>query len=340
MSQIPVIDFAPFRDGSPEDAEATGKKIFEAFRDVGFVYLKNHGVPQEVVDEAFSWSKKLFDLPQSEKEKAPHPPEGWWHRGYSGIGREKVTQMVFDSDTLGELRKIPDVKESFEMGREDDETTPNIWLPESTIPGFRAFFNNFFEINHDVGQEILRAVAIGMGLDRDFFESYHTMKDNQTRLLHYPPVEEEMLRQGEKERIAAHTDFATMTLLFQDDVGGLEVEDIHQTGVFNPVPYIPGTMVVNIADFLMRWSNDTLRSTMHRVRAPPVVNVDENGQEKDGDSGGQRMSRARYSIPYFIVADKNKVIDCLPGCYGPDQPKKYEPIASGDYIAMRLNAIS
>ncbi|EFR03380.1 flavonol synthase/flavanone 3-hydroxylase [Nannizzia gypsea CBS 118893] len=340
MSQIPVVDFAPFRRGSAEDAKATGKKIFEAFRDVGFVYLKNHGVPQEVVDEAFSWSKKLFDLPQSEKEKAPHPPEGWWHRGYSGVGREKLSQMVFDRDAVGELRKIPDVKESFEMGREDDESIPNIWLPESTIPGFRAFFNSFYEINHGVGQEILCAVAIGMGLERDFFESYHTMKDNQIRLLHYPPVEEEMLLQGKKERIAAHTDFATMTLLFQDDVGGLEVEDVHQKGVFNPVPYIPGTIVVNIGDFLMRWSNDTLRSTMHRVRAPPAAKVDGNGKEEDEGSSAQRMSRARYSIPYFIAANKEKVIDCLPGCYGPERPKKYKPITSGEYVAMRLNAIS
>ncbi|KAM5482566.1 hypothetical protein McanCB56680_003522 [Microsporum canis] len=333
MSQIPVVDFAPFHDGSAEEAKATAQKIFEAFRDVGFVYLKNHGVPQEVVDEAFSWSQRLFELPQSEKDRAPHPPEGWWHRGYSGIGREKVTQMVFDRETVGELRKIPDVKESFEMGREDDEITPNIWLPESTIPGFRAFFNDFFQINHGVGQDILRAVTIGMDLDEHFFESYHTMKDNQTRLLHYPPVEEELLRKGEKERIAAHTDFGTMTLLFQDDVGGLEVEDIHKQGVFNSVPYIPGTMVVNIGDFLMRWSNDTLRSTMHRVRAPPV------GSEKT-DGSGRRMSRARYSIPYFIAANKDKVIDCLPGCYGPDRPKKYEPITSEDYVAMRLNAIS
>ncbi|KAF3483550.1 oxidoreductase, 2OG-Fe(II) oxygenase family [Arthroderma uncinatum] len=337
MSHIPVVDFAPFREGSPADAKATGQVIFEAFRDVGFVYLKNHGVPQGVVDDAFSWSKKLFDLPQSEKEKAPHPPEGWWHRGYSGMGREKVTQMVFDKENLGELRKIPDVKESFDIGREDDKITPNIWLPESTMPGFRAFFNSFFQINHKVGQDILRALAVGMDMDENFFESYHTMQDNQIRLLHYPPVEEELLRQGKKERIAAHTDFATMTLLFQDDVGGLEVEDIHQAGVFNPVPYIPGTIVVNIGDFLMRWSNDTLRSTMHRVRAPPATNVDEEGKEKC-DGSGQRMSRARYSIPYFIAANRKKVIDCLPGCYGPDKSKKYEPINSGDYVAMRLNA--
>lgn len=278
-------------------------------------------------------SKRFFTLPQEEKEKAPHPPEGWWHRGYSGLGREKVVQMVFDRENIGELRKVPDVKESFEMGREDDELTPNIWPPASTIPGFREFFGSFYQTCYKVELDILRAIAIGMGLEENFFHGYHQKADNQIRLLHYPPVEEEVLRMGEKERIAAHTDFGTMTMLFQDDVGGLEVEDIQNPGVYNPAPYIEGAIVVNIGDFLMRWSNDTLRSTMHRVRAPPIV-----APENQDGSTGPKMSRARYSIPYFVTADRHAEIDCLPGCYGLDKPKKYDPIVSMKYINMRLNA--
>ncbi|KAL1862502.1 hypothetical protein VTK73DRAFT_6878 [Phialemonium thermophilum] len=339
-SSIPIIDFGPLRSGRPEDATAVGKAVYEAFRDVGFAYISNHGIPEEVIKEAFEWSAKFFALPQAVKEKAPHPPYGWWHRGYSGIGREKVVQMVFDKDSIGELRKVPDFKESFEIGREDDTRITNIWLPEEDLPGFRDFFRRFFDIGYGLEKDLLRAIAIGMGLDEEFFYPYHVNRDNQIRLLHYPPVEEELLREGKMERIAAHTDFGTMTLLFQDEVGGLEVEDIHVKGKFNPAPYIPGTVVVNIGDFLQRWSNDTLKSTLHRVRAPPLVAAEGAGEEGGGGGGasGKKISRARYSIPYFVTADKEKMIDCLPGCFGPDRPKKYEPINSGEYTAMRLNA--
>ncbi|KAH0841254.1 hypothetical protein AYO21_06867 [Fonsecaea monophora] len=321
---IPIIDLEPVRSGTPEEARATGKLVYQAFRDVGFAYIKNHGVPQELVDQAFDWSSKFFALSQADKDKAPHPPYGWWHRGYSGVGREKVVQMVFDQDSIDQLRKCPDFKESFELGREDDERTPNIWFPDEVLPGFRAFMTGYFDTCYGTALSLLRAIALGMDLPEDFFEGYHTKRDNQLRLLHYPPVEAALLRDGAMERIAAHSDFGTMTLLFQDEVGGLEVEDVHVKGQFNPAPYIPGTVVVNIGDFLQRWSNDTLKSTLHRVRAPPMA--------RDG------LTRARYSIPYFVTADRDRTIDCIPGCYGDDRPKKYDPINAREYIEMRLNA--
>jgi len=115
-------------------------------------------------------------------------------------------------------------------------------------------------------------------------------------------------------------------MLFQDDVGGLEVESPHQKGVFLPAPPIPGAVVFNIGDFLQRWSNDELKSTLHRVRAPPA---------KAGDAG---ISRERFSIPYFLSADRNKVIDALPGTFDENRPKKYDPITAGEYIDFRLNA--
>lgn len=238
--------------------------------------------------------------------------------------------MVFDKEEIAEKRKVPDVKESFELGSENDPVLTNIWPPEGTLPGFREFFSTFFEACYGPEELLLKTIAIGMGLDESFFVKHHTQKYYQIRLLHYPPVEEELLRRGEAERISAHSDYGTMTILFQDEVGGLEVEDIHEKGKFNPAPYIPGTAVVNIGDLLMRWSNDELKSTLHRVRAPPFVDG------KDVSQG--KMTRPRYSIPYFIGPDKDTLIDCLPGCFGPDRPKKYEPITSTDYISMRMNA--
>jgi isopenicillin N synthase-like dioxygenase len=269
-------------------------------------------------------------LPQEIKDKVPHPPEGWWHRGYSGLGREKVSQMLFDAESIAEARKIPDQKESFEMGKEDNPKCPNIWLPEEDLPGFRAFFNRFYKICNELELDIFRALALGMDLDENYFVSYHQNADNQTRILHYPPVPEELLRSGKAERIAAHSDFGTITLLFQDQVGGLEIEDPHQEGVFRPVPYIANTVVVNAGDFLKMWTNDVIKSTMHRVRAPPTFN---------GDHGEGKTTPARYSIPYFCGPDTEKTMECVPTCYGPDRPKKYGPTTVGQYIDMRMNAL-
>ncbi|KAL4794038.1 hypothetical protein BDV19DRAFT_204511 [Aspergillus venezuelensis] len=329
---IPIIDLEPARTGGQEELNKVAQEVYQAFKHVGFAYIKNHGIPQDLVDEAFNWSSKFFALPSTEKNKAPHPPEGWYHRGYSGIGREKVVQMVFDSDGIAERRKTPDVKESFEIGNENDEYMRNIWIPEESLPGFRGFFASFFSTCSGLETLLLRLIAIGMGLDEGFFLNYHQDRTNQCRLLHYPPVEEELLTSGQAERIAAHTDFGTMTILFQDEVGGLEVEDIHEKNKFNPAPYIPGTAVVNIGDLLMRWSNHELKSTMHRVRAPPLVEVDAGGEKKG------KMTRPRYSIPYFVSPDRDRVIECLPTCHGEGRPKMYEPITPREYIAMRMNA--
>ncbi|KAL0566942.1 hypothetical protein V5O48_015056 [Marasmius crinis-equi] len=339
---IPIIDFEHFGDGTSPEALEICKKFYEACRDVGFAYLINTGIPQEKVDGMFEWlrsyhcylmsSAKLFKLPLEIKKKALHPPEGWRHRGYSGVGVEQVSQMVFDTEELASIRKgkFPDFKESFDMG---DETSPqrpgleNIWLPEEDLPGFREFALDYCETCRAFQMaRVLPALSIGMGLNRNFFDEHHKSGENHLRLLHYPEGPAEAFESGEKRRIGAHTDFGTCTILFQDDVGGFEVESPSQTGVFIPAPPIPGAAVLNIGDFLMRWSNDTLKSTLHRVRAPP---------RKTSADG---TTRERFSVPYFIVADAKTTVDCIPGCWGPDKPKKYQPINAGEYLDMRINA--
>jgi isopenicillin N synthase-like dioxygenase len=277
-----------------------------------------------------SKSAKFFALPQEIKDKAPHPPEGWWQRGYSGFGREKLSQMVFDRESIAELRKVPDVKESFDMGKENNPRMPNIWLPEEDLPGFRGFFNRFYALCNQLGLDIMRALALGMGLDEDFFVAYHQNADNQTRILHYPSVPEDLLRLGKAERIAAHSDFGTITLLFQDRVGGLEIEDPQKEGLFKPVPYIHGTVVVNVADFLKMWTNDTLKSALHRVCAPPSV---------ESEQGEGKVVPERFSIPYFYGPDAEKTVECVPGCCGPERPKRYGPTTVGEYINMRVDAL-
>ncbi|KIJ69413.1 hypothetical protein HYDPIDRAFT_106017 [Hydnomerulius pinastri MD-312] len=327
-SPLPIVDFASFGDGTTAEALEIGQKLYEACRDVGFAYLINTGILQSEVDDIFVWSKKFFYLPPDTKHLAPHPPEGWKHRGYSGVGVEQVSQMVFDPTELAAIRaRAPDFKESFDLGCADNPRLENIWLPETCLPGFREAATSFFSICRAFQMEkLMRALSLGLNLpgSGDFLEKYHQEAENQLRLLHYPAAPAEVFARGRKGRIGAHTDFGTATLLFQDDVGGLEVESPHGSGQFVPVPPIPGAVVFNIGDFLMRWSNDTLKSTLHRVRAPP--------------DDGTGMVKERFSIPFFMSADSDLLIDCLPGCWDESRPKKYEPVTARAYIDMRLNA--
>jgi len=326
-----VIDFANFGDGTSAEAKEIADKVYVACRDVGFAYLANTCISQDKVDTMFDLCAKFFNRPVELKQRAPHPPEGWKHRGYTGIGVEQVSQLGFDADEIAKVHsQVLDFKESFDFGNDSESARlQNVWPPEEDLPGFRehavAFYNACREFQTS---KLLPALALGIpGVPEGFFHEYHQEADNQIRLLHYPAAPAESFLNGEKGRINAHTDFGTCTVLFQDDCGGLEVESPHEPGKFISVPPIPGTVVFNIADFLMRWSNDTLKSTLHRVRVP-LQSLNEGG-----------MIKERFSIPFFIGADHNKTVDCLPGCFGPGRPKKYEPVNVGQYINMRLNAI-
>ncbi|KAJ2927753.1 hypothetical protein H1R20_g9337, partial [Candolleomyces eurysporus] len=183
---------------------------------------------------------------------APHPPSGTHHRGYSAPGIEQVAKSVNISEGSESLPTTSDIKESFECGKEDDSLMPNIWLPEDVLPGFREVCLDFYWTCYELEKHILRALAIAFDLAEDYFMPFHRKVDNQLRLLHYPSVS---YQHGEDlSRIAAHTDYDTFTLLFQDDVGGLEVEDPHRPGIFvlhhgkditTVVDTIPGTWSVD-----------------------------------------------------------------------------------------------
>ncbi|KAJ8502872.1 hypothetical protein ONZ45_g11357 [Pleurotus djamor] len=252
----------------------------------------------EKVDAMFGWSKKFFGLPLEVKQLAPHPPSGAHHRGYSAPGREQVKHLTESdsSDGSATIKEPADMKESFESGRDDDPRMPNIWLPEGTLPGLKEACMDFYWTCYQVELTILRALALGLNAPEDYFDQYHTAADNQLRLLHYPSVPADELRNERLGRIGAHSDFCTLTLLLQDDVGGLEVEDPNKPGTFLPVPPIPGSLVVNVGDFLMRWSNDTVRSTIHRVRSPMAASSIQDG-----------MARERYLFLFGRPLDRRRL---------------------------------
>ncbi|EXJ58902.1 hypothetical protein A1O7_06332 [Cladophialophora yegresii CBS 114405] len=338
-AMIPIIDLAPFTSPSPSpssssppsDASAgarlrAAQDLVRACREVGFVYIKNHGVPQDELDRAFAMSKQFYDLSTEEKMKAPHPP-GWAvHRGYSWPGLEKVSGALSektDEKWVRKLREVQDYKESYEVGSEDNPDQPNVWPPPEVLPAWRPFMTSFYWTCFETAKHILRALAVGIGLeDENHLLAYHSGHYNQLRLLHYPPLPAEAVEAGMFARMPAHTDWSTMTMLFQDDCGGLQVESPTVAGEFIDVAPIPGTCVVNVGDLLMRWSNDYLKSTSHRVQLPP---------RQDRHTGDERLTRARYSIPYFVSTDPDTVIECLTR----GEQAEYEPITQREYAAMR-----
>ncbi|KAF9057019.1 thymine dioxygenase [Panaeolus papilionaceus] len=337
MTTVETVNFAPFLNAT--DKKSVGEAILNSFKSSGFVYLLNHGIPQDKINGMFKWacilllSKTLFDQPTEVKQLAPHPPSGAHHRGYSSPGREKVKQFRTDVVDINDAERIKqdlegevlrDLKESFEAGNEDNEGMPNIWYPDGVLPGFKEACLDFYWTLYETEKHILRAIAVGLGVDEEFFVRYHSGHDNQLRLLHYPSVPKELLKPQDSSRIPSHSDFCTLTILLQDSVSGLEVEDQHNRGTFIPVAPIPSTIVVNAGDFLMRWTNDVVLSTIHRVRAPvPSSDCIDNIPD-------------RYSIPYFCAADLDTVIPAVPGTWDDKNPLKYEPISARNYVMQRL----
>jgi isopenicillin N synthase-like dioxygenase len=335
---VPIVDLSAFTNPSASTSPAarldTAKALVAACRHVGFVYIKNHGVPQSDLDQAFAISKKFFDLPTEEKMKAPHP-EGWAvYRGYSWPGLEKVSNALGegnagDEDAVKALREVSDYKESYDMGSDDNPDEANIWLPSGVLDELRPFMTSFYWTCFDTAKHILRALALGIGLpDEDHLLNYHNGHYNELRLLHYPPIPAQAIEGGKFARMPAHTDWSSITMLFQDNCGGLQVESPTKAGTFIDVDPIAGTCLLNVGDLLQRWSNDFLKSTQHRVQLPPL---------QDRFTGDERLTRARYSIPYFVTTDPDLVIKCLEGRFEGGEKAKYEPITQRAYSAMRAS---
>ncbi|EXM37041.1 hypothetical protein RAB80_004998 [Fusarium oxysporum f. sp. vasinfectum] len=320
---IPLIDFSRFLSGTPVERNETANAILDGFKTAGFIYLKNHPILPKDLQHAFNLSARFFNEPLEKKmEVVWTTPEA--NRGYSAPGREKVSQLKDIQEVEKVRAALPDLKESLEIGREGEPGYPNRWLEETgDLVGFRKDMLGFFEQCRQLHVEVMKAIAVGMGLDDRFFDSFVDVGDNTLRLLHYPAVQSNIFKTNPGTvRAGAHSDYGSITLLFQDARGGLQVKS--PTGQFVDATPIEGTVVVNAGDLLARWSNDTIKSTIHRVVEPP--------QKQD------ESYPPRYSIAYFCNPNFRSYIEAIPGTFGTEKDKKYEGINSGDYLVQRLTA--
>ncbi|RAK77991.1 isopenicillin N synthase family dioxygenase [Aspergillus fijiensis CBS 313.89] len=334
---IPIIDFGPFLHGTPADKHEVAMSVVHAFKTSGFLYLSNHGVPPSVVSHVFGTSARFFARPQDQKDSLCWTtPQA--NRGYVKTGQEKLSTVeeVDDDVAAASRSSIPDLKETMEIGREGVEGLPNRWPEHLDDQGkeFKAVMLSFFEMCKALHTEVMRAIALGMHLPEHYFDPFVDAGDNNLRLLHYPAVDKRVFRHNPLQvRAGEHTDYGSITLLFQDGRGGLQVRS--PRGTFVDATPIADTVVVNAGDLLARWSNDTIKSTRHRVVEPPkVVDEDEND-----DEDGSGVYPDRYSIAYFCNPNNDQMIEAIPGTYGEDvRPLKYSGITAGDYLVQRLTA--
>lgn len=307
VEEIPVIDTAPLladeQQGSAEGAAAVARDLRRAAETVGFFYIRNHGIPETLLDEAFALARRFFALP--EEQKAALRIAGR-HRGWLGFGGATMP---------GE--RLPDLKESFIWGfdlppDDPEATTPgrilgfNRW-PEA-LPEMPDVLNRYFTEANRCGARVLRAFAVGLGIDPGTFTRSFDRPVSRGSLIHYPPQPPDLAR--EQFGVSPHTDFGVLTLLAQDMNGGLQVRGA--SGDWVTAHPIPGTLVVNVGDLLARWSNDRFASTPHRV-------VNSSGRE-------------RYSIAFALDPDHDTLVEPIVAA---GEAPRYEPVRCGDYIDGR-----
>lgn len=306
MAEISSISL----DLDKKDRQGLSRALGQSFQNTGFAIIADHGIDSALIARAEQLSKVFFALPDDVKRQ--YKSQNGGARGYTPFGTEKAK----DAD-------IVDLKEFWHIGRElcaghafADYMPDNIWPIE--IEEFKETFLALFEAFDRCGLRILRAIAVYLKLDAEFFTD--TVRDGNSvlRLLHYPPVPEN----SPAVRAAAHEDINTITLLLGAQEAGLEL--LSRDGEWLQVKPADGELVVNIGDMLQRLTNNILPSTTHRVINPTP----------------QRASHARYSMPYFLHFRPDYVIETLENCIKDGDNHYPEAISSHDYLLQRLKEIN
>ena len=312
-SQIPTLDIRRFtHPGSPEDRQAFVDELGAAYREWGFAGIRNHGIPQAQIDEAYKTFQAFFALPEEAKKKY-HVPGGGGARGYTPFGVETAKGA-----------KYSDLKEFWHVGREiaDDSRhrevmPPNVWPEE--VPEFERVGYGLYSTLDQLGSQVLSALALHIDLPEDYFADKTDEGNSILRPIHYPPITADDIP---NVRAGAHEDINLITLLVGASAAGLEV--LSKKGEWVPFTSDADTIVVNIGDMLQRLTNHVYPSTTHRVVNPP----------------GEQARQPRYSTPFFLHPNPDFLIDVLPSTITADNPSRYpEPITAHGYLEERLAEI-
>jgi len=298
---IPVIDLEPSFSADEASCTAVASRIGVACRDTGFFYVSNHGVKREVVRAAFEQAARFFDRPLNWKSQYLKVPGTY--------GYEPSEALHLDNASPGDLNESFNCSVTESPDAQDSVT--NKW--PSDIVGFRENIEAYSTAMISLGLHISRLLARSLDLSPHYFDEALKHPTAALRLLRYPP--QPSVTEFNQLGAGAHTDFGWITLLAQDDCGGLEVQTA--AGDWIRAEPIEDTFVVNLGDLVPRWTNGLYHSNMHRVL-------------------NNRSGRNRHSIAQFYNVAYATRIECLPTCIREGEVARFTPCTAGEHRMQRL----
>lgn len=314
LEEIPSLDLNDFVRGTIDQRSQFVSELGAAYTNIGFVAVKNHGLSDDLVRRLYDVVKAFFDLPEEVKSKY-EIPELFGQRGYVGKGKEHAKG-----------RSVGDLKEFYHVGQEVTDGDPiksqypdNIWPQE--LADFQATALEAYRTLEETGRQMLKAIALYLGLEENYFERKVHNGNSILRPIHYFPIENPDDVPADAVRAAEHGDINLITLLMGASADGLQV--LRRDGKWIPITALPNQIVVNVGDMLARLTNDVLKSTVHRVVNPPR----------------ELMKTSRYSIPFFMHPRSDMDLTCLEECISEDNPKQYTDMTAGEFLDERLAEI-
>jgi len=312
--EIPSLDLSDFTGGDSDKRMRFVQDLGTAYHNIGFVAIKNHGLTNELTENLYEVVKRFFQLPQNIKSKYEIPKLAG-QRGYVGRGKEHAKG-----------RSTGDLKEFFHVGQVVEGNDPikseypdNVWVDE--IPEFKAIALDAYRTLEAAGVSMLKAIAVYLGLEEDYFDGKVKNGNSILRPIHYYPIEDPNSIPEDAVRAAEHGDINLITLLMGASAEGLQV--LRKDGKWIPITALPNQIVVNVGDMLERLTNKKLKSTIHRVVNPPR----------------EMMNTSRYSIPFFMHPRSEMDLSCLENCINQENPKLFDDITAGEFLEQRLTEI-
>ena len=312
--EVPSLDLADFNSDDDARRKKFVQDLGDAYNNIGFVAIKNHYLTDELSQKLYNAIQKFFALPDDVKQK--YEIEGLaGQRGYIGKGKEHAKG-----------RKTGDLKEFYHVGQEVTDGDPikseypdNVWVEE--VPELKEIGLEVYQRLEKTGVEMLRAIALYLGLNENYFDDKVKNGNSILRPIHYFPIENPEEVPDDAVRAAEHGDINLITLLMGASADGLQV--LRRDGKWIPITALPEQLVVNVGDMLERLTNKKLKSTIHRVVNPPK----------------EQMKTSRFSIPFFMHPRSEMDLTCLENCIDENNPKEFEDITAGKFLDQRLAEI-
>ena len=316
-SEVPIIDVGGIW-GDLESRRSLAATVREAAENTGFFYIKNHGIPRDVTEAAFTQARAFFAEGEDTK-RAVSTARSKWYNGWV----EKHGTQASPSESRDHREGFgwrydpvydPDPKDP---GAVPEDIKPWIrgedfvWEGTSHLAGFKDCLIRYWQESLGLARRMIRVFALALDLPETYFDGIVTYP-GADGILNYYPRNEGPANAAIDVGLGAHTDLQCFTFLWQDSVGGLQV--LTKEGEWIKVPPVTDTFVVNIGDFLMRLSNDRFKSTVHRVYNYAPVD--------------------RYSMALFFGFNFNEKCAVLPSCTDEDNPPKYTPITCGEVSGL------